>query len=180
MKITQKTSLKQLAVIVCDHLNKEGIEAVLSGGAVVTIYSKALYQSYDLDFITFADRKKIQKAMEKLGFKKEKGRYYTHPGTKYFVEFPPGPLAIGEEIVKSWSTMKTKSGKLFLLTPTQCIMDRLCAFYHWNDYQSLEQAILVAKKHKVTMSKIKKWSLKEEMNEKFEIFRKKLGFQLKR
>ena len=36
MIVTKKTSLKKLAVIVCNHLNKNGIEAVLSGGAVVS------------------------------------------------------------------------------------------------------------------------------------------------
>ena len=145
-----------------------------SGGAVVTIYSKRLFQSYDLDFITLSDRKKIEQAMEELGFTKDKGRYYKHPYTKFFIEFPPGPLAIGEEIIKSFATHKTPLGTLFLLTPTQCVMDRLCAFYFWNDYQSLEQALLVAKNQKVNVHTIKLWSYNEGMKDKCGIFLEKL------
>jgi len=174
LKISKNTSLKKLAILVCDHLKKNGIEAVLSGGAVVTIYSKQLYQSYDLDFITLSDRKKIAEAMQELGFIKDKGRYYKHPYTKFFIEFPPGPLAIGEEIIKSYAIHKTSLGTLFLLTPTQCVMDRLCAFYFWNDYQALAQALLVAKNQKVNIHKIKLWSYREGMKDRFGIFLKKL------
>jgi hypothetical protein len=156
--------------MVCTHLKNDGIEAVMSGGAVVTIYTHARFQSYDLDFITIAERKKIQSAMKRLGFEKNGGRYYTHPRTKFLVEFPSPPLAIGNELIRSWKTISTKFGSLFLLTPTQCVMDRLCAYYHWNDFPSLEQALLVTQKQKINLKKIEDWSLREGMQEKFEHF----------
>jgi hypothetical protein len=53
-------------------------------------------------------------------------------------------------------------------------MDRLAAFYHWNDRQSLEQALLVAKKHPIGLSKIQRWSKNENMLDKYQIFLKYL------
>ena len=42
----------ELAKLLADCLAKNNIEAVLVGGACVTIYSKNAYLSYDLDFVT--------------------------------------------------------------------------------------------------------------------------------
>jgi len=38
-KITKKTTLPELAAIVCQGLKKQGIEVVLTGGGAVTVYS---------------------------------------------------------------------------------------------------------------------------------------------
>ena len=40
------------------------------------------------------------------------------------------------------SELKKRNKILKLLSPTDCVKDRLAAYYHWNDRQSLEQAIL--------------------------------------
>ena len=174
MIISQKTTLEQLAHIVCGHLNKNGIKAILTGGAVVSIYTKNKYQSFDLDFISMTNNKEIVIAMKELGFKKDKARYFQHPKTKYFVEFPAPPLAIGNEPIEKWATKQSNNGIFYLLTLTQCVMDRLSAFYHWSDYPSLEQAILVAKKHQVDLKKIKGWSSKEEQMKKYLEFAREL------
>ncbi len=62
---------------------------------------------------------------------------------------------------------------LKLLSPTDCIKDRLAAFYHWNDIQSLDQAILVAKGNKIDLKEIERWSINEGMIDKFKIFKSK-------
>ncbi len=46
-KITKKTPIEEIGAFVCQALAAEGIESVLTGGAVVTIYSNNEYQSYD-------------------------------------------------------------------------------------------------------------------------------------
>ena len=53
-------------------------------------------------------------------------------------------------------------------------MDRLAAFYHWNDYESLEQALLVARCQDIDLAKVQAWSEKEGMLEKFRLFKRKL------
>ena len=50
-------------------------------------------------------------------------------------------------------------------------MDRLGAFYHWNDEQSLEQALGVAKAKRVNLKQIRAWSGRESMAEKFKILK---------
>ena len=42
---------EDVAALVCSSLQQRGIEVVLSGGAVVSVYTENEYESYDLDFI---------------------------------------------------------------------------------------------------------------------------------
>ena len=109
---------------------------------------------------------RIKEALEELGFLKETGRYFSHPDTELLIEFPPGPLSIGNSPVSSIQTMIIGNSTLNLLTPTQCVMDRLAAFYHWDDIQSLKQAILVAALHDMDMEYIAEWSKNEGKSER--------------
>lgn len=174
IQINNKTTLKELAGLICEKLREHGINAVLVGGAVVSIYTNNRYASLDLDFITHAETKEINIALAELDFIKSKRRYYSHPKTKYFVEFPSPPLSIGDKPIKKWAKMRLNTGTLELLTPTQCVMDRLAAFYHWNDRPSLEQAIMVARTHRINFNEVKDWSKIENMIEKYKVFRNKL------
>lgn len=168
--ITQEMSVADLAALVCQRLADNGIEAVLTGGSVVTIYSDNEYQSDDLDFISTARQKQIAEAMATLGFTRGKGRHFTHPDTKLFVEFPAPPLAIGNEPVTHTAEQRREGGVLKLLTPTQCVMDRLASFFHWNDPQAREQALMVAKRHPIDWSQVERWSKGEGMLEKYREF----------
>lgn len=67
--------------------------------------------------------------MHSLGFS-EKDRYFVHPDTPLFVEFPSGPLGVGDAPVEEIAELDTEAGVLRLLTPTDCIKDRLAAYYH--------------------------------------------------
>lgn len=127
--INKKTSLKELAFIVGDHLTKEGIHALLVGGGVVSIYTENKYESYDLDFISPDPLKDLIKAMNKIGFE-QKGRHFTHPESIFFVEFPGTTLIIGDEYQDTFDSITFKNKSLKLLSPTQSIMDRLAAFDH--------------------------------------------------
>lgn len=169
--INSKTTVEEIAAMVSSALTEAGIQAVLSGGAVVSIYSDNEYQSQDLDFVTSATIKELTQVMAQLGFTRgSKGRYFTHQGTEYFVEFPPSPLAIGDQPVKKWNQLETRKGIIQILTPTQCVMDRLAGFYHWNDLQNLDQAVMVACKQGVNLSLVKKWSAQEEAIDKYDLF----------
>ncbi len=173
--ITKRTTLEELAGHVSQALIDAGVNAVLSGGAVVSIYSKNEYESGDLDFISGAGLDRISVVMEGLGFTR-KGRCFLHGETTYFVEFPPGPLAIGDELIKSddVAEKKTKEGNIRLLTPTQCVMDRLAAYFHWGDLQSLDQAVMVAQRQKISLAKLEAWAKKEGMADKLAIFKERV------
>jgi len=91
------------------------------------------------------------------------------------VEFLNAPVAIGKEVImNSFYKMKTVFGVIKMITPTDCVKDRLAAFYHWNDRPSLNQAVSVARARKVNLKEIEKWSLKENNIDKFNEFIKTL------
>jgi hypothetical protein len=121
----------------------------------------------------FAKRSKIKSVMEKIGFR-EKGRYYLSPETEFFVEFPDGPLSVGEEPVKEINEFELSTGTLRVISPTDCVKDRLCAFYFWNDQQGLAQAVLITKSQKVDLKEVKRWSKVEGREREYEIFKNKL------
>jgi len=169
-----KIDLKSLACLIFDTLENNNIDAVLVGGACVTIYSYNQYQSYDLDFVTYQELQKVEKALAPLGFKKQ-GRSFVHKHCPYLIDFVNPPIAVGNQPVSQFEKLKTSSGSLQLLTTTDCIKDRLASYFHWNDLQSLEQALLVAKQHDIDIVSIRKWSENEGYANKFQVFQKKLS-----
>lgn len=169
-KISKSSTAEEIAAIVSESLNAAGIEAVLSGGSVVSIYADNEYVSRDLDFVTAEGIKEIAPIMTELGFERTSGRHFTHPKSEFYVEFPSAPLAIGNEPVKSWAQRRTKAGTIQLLTPTQCVMDRLAGYYFWKDHQNLDQAVMVAVHQPIDIKKIKAWSKREGFLEQFELF----------
>lgn len=175
MKPIESMTLGELAAFICTHLNSHGIPCVLSGGACVTIYSKNDYQSYDLDFIeqVYTRRNELRQVLGELGFYEE-NRYFRHKNTDFFIEFPSGPLSVGSEPVKNIHKIKFETGTLRLLSPTDCVKDRLAAFYHWDDLQALEQAKMVVKHHQIDLEEIRRWSNVENQLEKFEKIKKDL------
>jgi hypothetical protein len=99
--------------------------------------------------------------LAEIGFGEE-GRYFTHPETEYFLEFPAGPLAVGGEPPQRIVVLGFETGDLAALSPTDCVKDRLAAYFHWNDQQCLEQALLVACASDIDLAEIKRWSFKED------------------
>lgn len=170
-KLVKDMSMKELGGFICDALIAKDIHVVLSGGSCVEIYSRGEYTSYDLDLINQYNEqfKKIHQVMLELGFR-EYNRYFVHDDTKLFIEFPSGPLGVGDAPVEDIAEIDTEAGVLRLLTPTDCIKDRLSAYYHWNDEQCLQQAIWVAEQNEFNLESVKAWSIKEGSEDKFLIF----------
>jgi hypothetical protein len=167
-------SLKELAALVSDTLREGGVDAILVGGACVSLYTNNKYQSYDLDFVTHSPLKDITPLLKKIGFLRESTRHFTRKGCPFFVEFVAPPAAIGDEPVTDKRVMRTKYGKIVMLTVSDSVKDRLAAYFHWQDPQSLEQAVLVARSRKVDLKEIRRWSRLEGFEEKFRDFEKRL------
>lgn len=176
MKISKATTLEQLAAIVSETLEQAELIATLSGGAAVSIYSNNKYQSEDLDFVTAALVEDISKALRPIGFK-HTGRprlsVFEHPGTKWYIEFPPAPLSFGGTYIdhSQCRLLKTDLGNLRIITPTQSVMDRLIAAAVWNEPQSLDQAILVAQhqEREIEWAELDAWVVKEKIVSKKEV-----------
>ncbi|MFW6134868.1 MAG: hypothetical protein ACOC5R_04770 [Elusimicrobiota bacterium] len=127
--------------------------------------------SKDLDFVTYSSIKKVKPVLEKLGFKQEGKRRFVNKDCEFYIEFVAPPVGIGHQSpIENFSELDTEEGKIELFTPADCVKDRLSAFYHWADTQSLKQAIMVARKQKIDLNEVKKWSKEENALEKFDKF----------
>jgi len=171
-------TLFELAGYVGGHCQKRGISVVLSGGTCVAYYSKGKYVSMDLDFVNagFAKREKIAAAMVEIGFR-EDSRYFRHPDTEYLVEFPPGPIGVGDEKVLEIKEVKTRTGTFRIISATDCVKDRLAGYYHWDDLLCLEQAVLVAQENDICLEDIERWSKAEGKSGEFEQIKDRLRKQ---
>lgn len=89
-RIHRDMTIRDLALVVSTALRQAGIDCVLTGGAVVSIYTENRYQSFDLDVISHADHGRIRDALAVMGFRQE-GRHFSHPDTDFYVESPPPP-----------------------------------------------------------------------------------------
>lgn len=164
MKITARSSLREVAFCVCTALDRIGVEAVLTGGGAATVYAPRAVQSFDLDFVleVYSDEGKPGKVLEALGYRR-RGQDYLHAASRFQLEFPPGPLAIGSERITSWNTMRRARGVLHVLSPTDSCRDRLAAFYFFRDRSALEQALAVARQQRsrIDLGAIRSWSERE-------------------
>ena len=98
----------------------------------------------------------------------EQNRYFSHPETDFFLEFPSGPLAVGSEPVQEINTLVLSTGTLKIISPTDSVKDRLAAYYFWADRQALQQAILIARANtNVNLPEIQRWSQKEGKYDEF-------------
>jgi hypothetical protein len=116
--------------------------------------------------------------MSELGFNRAAGgtsKDFEHPGTRFTVEFPTGPLALGETVpVTPEGAIVVAGITVKLLSPTQCVMDRLLWFFYCNDRQCLDQAVWVAQSHPINMDKLNAWAKnepnQENIQQKMQVF----------
>lgn len=141
------------------------------GGAQRPTYAPDAYQSGDLDFVITLQGTDGEAALNSLGFVR-KGDFYRHPHSHFLLEFPRGPLAVGEDLIATWSTVRRRKQVLHVLSPTDSCRDRLASFLFWNDFSGLEQALAVHHAHqkKIDMRLIEDWCRREGQHPKFLLF----------
>lgn len=165
--ITAASSLVDIAFEVCTALDRCGVQSVLCGGSAATFYTDG-YRSRDLDFVITLGWNSggAEGALADLGFRRA-GSQYAHTVSAFTLDFPPGPLAVGTDIVQTWETARRGELCLRVLSRTDSVRDRLAGFYFWNDRNNLQTAILVAKSGPVDFDLIRDWSRREGASEKF-------------
>jgi hypothetical protein len=169
----------EIAALVTETLAVAGIDVVLVGGSCVCIYTNERFASFDLDFIdlTYARKRAIAAALADIGFRpRGSTRYFAHNDSPWVLEFPTAPLAVGHEQITSSQVAEllTTVGTIKLLSPTDCIKDRLLNYYAYQDQQCLEQAKDVACLHPVNWSSLKKWHAGEGYADRFHAFRRQV------
>lgn len=171
MSIERISTLRQIAFEVCTALDAVGATAVLTGGSAATVYSEGAYQSHDLDYVLTFTSDEAARALSDLGFSLD-GQTYRHPRSDFTLDFPPGPLTIGGDIVTTWDTLREGSRLLHILSPTDSCRDRLAGFLFWNDRGSLDQALHVARVQfeRIDFESIRSWCEREGQREKHREF----------
>lgn len=175
MTLDARSSLTDVSLSVGDALRRHGIRAVLTGGACANLYSAGTYHSLDVDFVLSGRVKQadLDAAMESVGFRRV-GDRYVHAAVRYYVEFPLGPLALGEDHAVR-PVLRTKGqSRTLALSATDACRDRLAAFFHWHDRQSLRAAVQIALRNRISMRLVRAWSEKEGALPAFEEFMKEL------
>lgn len=129
MKITRASTLPIVAAAVARTLGKEGIRAVLTGGACASLCTRGVHQSSDLDFILqrVVPVARIDAALATIGFRR-RGNHYEHCSVPFFVEFPAGPLGIGGDLGIRPIRRRVARVIVTVLSPTDSCRDRLAAF----------------------------------------------------
>ncbi len=175
MRLTGRASLRTVAGAVGDTLRRHGIKTVLTGGACATLYTRGAFPSLDMDFVLIGGttQARLDGAMAAAGFGR-RGDRYVHPRLPFWVEFPRGPIAIGRDYRIRPVVRRVRSGRLQMLSPTDSCRDRLAAFYHWNDRQSLDAAVEIARLNRVRLETVRRWSLAERAREGYAEFLREL------
>lgn len=173
MSILRSDSLEDVAFKVCTAMHRQGSTIVLSGGGAATVYAPEAYQSRDLDFVLpFSVTDPRADGLFDLGFHPTASSgVYAHPDSEFTVEFLEGPLAVGGDVITAWETKRRGDLLLHMISPTDCVRDRLAAAIHWNDVSSVEQAAEVAIRNPIDMKKIEEWCAREGGSRTFGLFR---------
>lgn len=169
MAITARSSLTDVCFEVCTALDRVGITAVLTGGSAATFYAPEAYQSRDADFIVTLRADGGAKVLADLGYS-GRGGTYEHSENPYTLEFPRGPLAIGDDLIQTWETIRRDGQILHVLSRTDSVRDRLMWFYTDNDLSALRAAVGVVGTGPVDEEFIREWSSREGFVKEYAYF----------
>ena len=152
------------------------VTAVMMGGSAATYYAPEAYQSKDIDFIITMHSPGGQDALAALGYRPS-GDYYLHAESPFPLEFPAGPLMVGDERIERWDTSRRRDEVLHVLTPTDSCRDRLAAFMFWNDFSALDQALAVygARRDDTDLKLIGRWCRRAGHADKYDLFLMRAG-----
>lgn len=165
--IDENSTLEDVCFAVADALERASATAVLTGGSAATLYAPDFYTSLDADFVFRRplSAKELAHILEPLGYRPAPTRgMFEHGKSHFTLDFPKGPLAVGGDYVRSTATLRRGELELHILTPTDCVKDRLAHFIFWNDATALNAAVAVAKSthgREINYDDIEDWVRKE-------------------
>jgi hypothetical protein len=137
----------------------------------VSVYTDGSYVSKDADYVIQGrvTRAALDDALAELGFTR-RGDRYIHAAVSYYLEFLPGPLSVGGDFNIRGVELPFGDGAALALSATDSCRDRLAAFYHWRDRQSLRLAVAVARHQPVDLDAIRRWSSNEGASADYDEF----------
>lgn len=161
LTVRAQDDLETVAFKVCTALDRRGIRAVLCGGSAATIYAPEAYQSRDVDFIASFWGREEQRddALLELGYRND-GRVYVCDDQLVTLDFPNDELLLGDELLTETNTLHRDDWILTLLTPFDCVRDRLSwhFFYQRKDLSALSAAVAVTLNQGVDANAVRLWA----------------------
>lgn len=181
--IAPGATLRDVAFAVGTALAAANVDAVLCGGSAATFYAPDVYQSEDLDFVlTFGsdDAPAARAALESLGYRLDSAMFF-HDVSHFTVEFPVGPLRIGNESVDDIRTERRGEEAVRIIGPTAVVKDRLLKFASWDDFSALRAAAGVARVTDVDLKAVRRFmadegagAFKKRFDEALRVFERRL------
>ena len=163
--------LKETAAAVFGRLSANGHDPMLCGQSCAAIYGGSGIKAGGIEIaIREFSLGPVGKLMSELGFAHKEARTFSCDVSPFEVTLLAAPLMIGDDSVSGSRTIKTKMGPLKLVTPTDCVRQRLSKFYRWGDRAALSDAVQVAKRQAVDMELIARWSEWEWATDRFQEF----------
>lgn len=147
----EDASLIEVAGTVCAHFASKGIDVVVVGGSAITVHLPEIYTSHDIDFAVPSGHslRQIAASLAEIGFKR-RGREFVSPDTIYSIDIVADIPFIEQEPIYDYALVNTAGGMLKVFHIEDAISDRICAFVHWSDSESLdvaERALHAARQH---------------------------------
>jgi hypothetical protein len=96
--------------------------------------------------------------MKALGYTLGDSTYH-HETNLFTIDFPVGPLAIGDDLITTWETFKREEKHLHVLSRTDVVRDRLIWYYNYTDIAALHAAVAVATSGQVNLLALRDWSI---------------------
>ncbi|HET9341307.1 MAG TPA: hypothetical protein VFO25_00080 [Candidatus Eremiobacteraceae bacterium] len=134
-------SLSEVAAEASRALANAGIPVAVVGGSAVTLHAPDVYTSKDIDFAALrgTTRRAFAEAVAPLGFSAS-GRDFVHDDTPFTLDLVADTPYIDRRPVTTFVTVKTPHGPVTVYKFEDAIADRIAAFLHWGDLESLEIA----------------------------------------
>ena len=169
-------TLDQVAFAVCSAFDRADVVAVLAGGGAAAFYAPAAEMTRDLDFVLHFELFSMPKAsiIEHLGFTPSNAAgTYKHDDIPFTLEILRGPLAVGDELLQRFETLRREESVLHVLSPTDSVKDRLSSGEYFHDLSAIRQAAKIAKAHTVDLDEVRSWCESEgatQTHEQFVVF----------
>lgn len=170
--------LKEAVQLISSHLASRGHNPVLIGEACAYLYFGTVMTPKTIEFsINNYSIDMVNAAMLGLGFIPTGEHSFVNEKYPVEVLLTPHPVSVGDDIVENYRILKTAKGSIKALTPTDCVRHRLAVFYRFGERTALSDAVKVARRQKVDLDFVRRWSGWEWAGDKFEEFLKEVSNQ---
>ena len=154
-------TVEQLWRYVAWHLENAGIRSVLVGGAALAIHTEGRYRTSSLDLVPDdLMRREVPELLLSLGFAAQRNRNFAHPECPHLtIRLPMGPVEIGGEFPIAPDEIEVEGRRLRILSPSDCVKDRLASYAHLRSPRFLDQASLICQHQpaRVDLGQIEHW-----------------------